>query len=44
MQCTSYFHKIGADERVAIYPKYERLIHMYYERWEDMLGYEHKTH
>lgn len=31
----------ATEERVAMYPEYERLIRMYYGRWEDMLGYEH---
>jgi 2-haloacid dehalogenase len=33
-------HK-ATEKRVALYPEYERLIRMYYGRWEDMLGYEH---
>ena len=31
----------ATEERVAMYPEHERLIRMYYGRWEDMLGYEH---
>ena len=29
-------------ERIALYPEYERLIKMYYGRWEEMLGQAHK--
>lgn len=29
-------------ERIALYPEYERLIKMYYGRWEEMLGRAHK--
>ena len=32
----------ATEERVALFPEHERLIRMYYGRWEDMLGYEHK--
>jgi len=30
----------ATEERVAMFPKYESLIRMYYGRWEEMLGYE----
>ena len=33
-------HK-ATEERVALFPKHERLIRMYYGEWEQMLGYEH---
>ena len=33
--------KQAPEERVAMFPEHERLIRMYYDRWEDMLGYEH---
>ena len=33
--------KQATEERVAMFPEHERLIRMYYDRWVDMLGYEH---
>ena len=32
----------ATQERIALFPKYERLIKMYYGRWEEMLGLAHK--
>ena len=32
----------ATEERIALYPLYERLIKMYYGRWEEMLGLAHK--
>lgn len=32
----------ATQERIALYPEYERLIKMYYGRWEEMLGLAHK--
>ncbi len=32
----------ATQERIALFPEYERLIKMYYGRWEDMLGLAHK--
>jgi 2-haloacid dehalogenase len=32
----------ATKERIALYPEYERLIKMYYGRWEEMLGLAHK--
>lgn len=32
----------ATEERVAMFPEYERLIRMYYGRWEEMLGYTHE--
>lgn len=40
-QDAGYSLQKATEERVAMYPEYERLIRMYYGRWEDMLGYEH---
>ena len=31
----------ATNERVAMFPKHERLIRMYYGEWEQMLGFEH---
>jgi 2-haloacid dehalogenase len=31
----------ATEERVALYPKHEELIRMYYGRWEEMLGFTH---
>lgn len=33
--------QLATEERVAMYPEYEHLIRMYYDRWEEMLGYAH---
>ena len=30
----------ATEERVAMFPEHERLIRMYYGRWEEMLGFE----
>jgi 2-haloacid dehalogenase len=32
----------ATKERIALFPEYERLIKMYYGRWEEMLGLAHK--
>ena len=40
-QDAGYSLQKAIEERVAMYPEHERLIRMYYGRWEDMLGYEH---
>lgn len=32
----------ATQERIALFPEYERLIKMYYGRWEEMLGLAHK--
>jgi 2-haloacid dehalogenase len=40
-QDAGYSLQKATDERVAMYPEHERLIRMYYGRWEEMLGYEH---
>ena len=40
-QDAGYSLQKATEERVALYPEHERLIRMYYGRWEDMLGYEH---
>lgn len=32
----------ATHERIALFPEYERLIKMYYGRWEEMLGLAHK--
>ena len=40
-QDAGYSIQKATEERVAMYPEHERLIRMYYGRWEDMLGYEH---
>lgn len=31
----------ATEERIALFPEYERLIKMYYGRWEEMLGFAH---
>tara|TARA_B100000989_G_scaffold255643_1_gene204593 strand:+ start:714 stop:1025 length:312 start_codon:yes stop_codon:yes gene_type:complete len=31
----------ATEERVAMFPEHELFIRMYYDRWEDILGYEH---
>lgn len=40
-QDAGYLIQKATEERVAMFPEHERLIRMYYDRWEDMLGYEH---
>lgn len=40
-QDAGYLLQQATEERVAMFPEHERLIRMYYGRWEDMLGYEH---
>ncbi len=40
-QDAGYLIQQATEERVALFPEHERLIRMYYERWKDMLGYEH---
>lgn len=32
----------ATQERIALFPEYERLVKMYYGRWEEMLGLAHK--
>lgn len=32
----------ATEERVALFPEYEKYIRMYYGRWEEMLGYAHE--
>jgi 2-haloacid dehalogenase len=32
----------ATEERTKLFPEYERLIRMYYGRWEEMLGYAHE--
>jgi len=32
----------ATEERIALFPEYESLIKMYYDRWEEMLGYTHE--
>jgi 2-haloacid dehalogenase len=32
----------ATEERIALFPEYERLIRMYYGRWEEMLGFAHE--
>ncbi|MBL4663879.1 MAG: HAD family phosphatase [Flavobacteriaceae bacterium] len=31
----------ATEERIALFPEYEELIKMYYDRWEEMLGFAH---
>ncbi len=33
--------KKATEDRIAMFPEYEHLIRMYYDRWDEMLGYEH---
>ena len=40
-QDAGYSIQKATEERIAMFPEYERLIRMYYGHWEDMLGYEH---
>jgi len=40
-QDAGYSIEKATNERVAMFPKHERLIHMYYGEWEQMLGFEH---
>ena len=40
-QDAGYLLQQATEERVAMFPEHERLIRMYYGRWEEMLGYEH---
>lgn len=40
-QDAGYPLKQATEDRVALFPEHERLIRMYYDRWEEMLGYEH---
>jgi len=40
-QDAGYSIKKATNERVAMFPKHERLIRMYYGEWEQMLGFEH---
>lgn len=40
-QDAGYMLQQATEDRVAMFPEYERLIRMYYGRWKDMLGYEH---
>jgi 2-haloacid dehalogenase len=40
-QDAGYSLQQATEERVAMFPEHEKLIRMYYGRWEEMLGYEH---
>jgi 2-haloacid dehalogenase len=40
-QDAGYSIEKATNERVAMFPKHERLIRMYYSEWEQMLGFEH---
>lgn len=40
-QDAGYSIQKATNERVAMFPKHERLIRMYYGEWEQMLGFEH---
>ncbi len=40
-QDAGYSIEKATNERVAMFPKHERLIRMYYGKWEQMLGFEH---
>jgi 2-haloacid dehalogenase len=40
-QDAGYSIEMATNERVAMFPKHERLIRMYYGEWEQMLGFEH---
>lgn len=40
-QDAGYPLRQATEDRVALFPEHERLIRMYYDRWEEMLGYEH---
>lgn len=40
-QDAGYSIEKATNERVAMFPKHERLIRMYYGEWEQMLGFEH---
>ena len=40
-QDAGYSIEKATIERVAMFPKHERLIRMYYGEWEQMLGFEH---
>lgn len=41
-QDAGYPIKKATQERIAMFPAYERLIEMYYGRWEEMLGFAHE--
>ena len=40
-QDAGYSIEKATNERVAMFPKHERLIRMYYGKWEQMLGFDH---
>ena len=40
-QDAGYSIEKATNERVAMFPKHERLIRMYYGEWEQMLGFDH---
>lgn len=40
-QDAGYSIEKATNERVAMFPKHEHLIRMYYGEWEQMLGFEH---
>ena len=40
-QDAGYSLQQATEERVAMFPEHEKLIRMYYGRWEEMLGYDH---
>jgi len=41
-QDAGYPLKQATEERIVLFPEYEALIRMYYDRWEEMLGYVHE--
>ncbi|WP_405250367.1 HAD family hydrolase [Dokdonia sp. Asnod3-C12] len=41
-QDAGYSLEKATQERIAMFPEYERLIKMYYGRWEEMLGFTHE--
>ena len=42
-QDAGYSLEKATQERIAMFPEYERLIKMYYGRWEEMLGFTHES-
>lgn len=41
-QDAGYSLEKATQERIAMFPEYEKHIKMYYGRWEEMLGFTHK--
>lgn len=41
-QDAGYSLEKATQERIAMFPEYEKLIKMYYGRWEEMLGFTHE--